>query len=67
MHCLRELLDIYARASGLVTNYDNLCILTPIQCSQEQASSLLQVFPCTITEFSCGHAGTWASLSPSED
>lgn len=44
LHCLRVLLDLFARASGLPSNL-NKCPLAPIRCSDQD----VQVFPCNVT------------------
>jgi len=32
--CIRAILDLFAGASGLITNLDK-CLISPIQCSEE--------------------------------
>lgn len=56
LRCLKELLDVFAGASDLVTNY-NKCQLTPIRCSQEEAPALLESFPYRVAEFPCRYLG----------
>lgn len=47
---IRRILDIFAGASGLLTNVDK-CVITPIRCSPDQVEAVRQVFPCKVQEF----------------
>lgn len=60
--CIRDILDLFARASGLVTNVDK-CVAAPIRCTQEMIQDVQQVFPCRITTFPCKYLGAPLSLS----
>ncbi|XP_066391801.1 uncharacterized protein [Miscanthus floridulus] len=57
-----RILDLFAGASGLVTNVDK-CFITPIRCSQSQIDAVRQVFPCKILDFPTGYLGASLSLS----
>ncbi|XP_066391721.1 uncharacterized protein [Miscanthus floridulus] len=59
---MRRILDLFAGASGLVTNVDK-CFITPIRCSQSQIDAVRQVFPCKILDFPTGYLGASLSLS----
>jgi hypothetical protein len=43
--CIRAILDLFAGASGLITNLDK-CLISPIQCTEEEITLIQQVFPC---------------------
>jgi hypothetical protein len=59
---VRRVLDLFAGASGLITNVDK-CIITPICCSQPQIDTVCQVFPCKVLEFPTRYLGAPLSLS----
>ena len=59
---MRRILDLFAGASGLVTNVDK-CIITPIRCSQSQIDAVRQVFPCKVQNFPTRYLGAPLSLS----
>jgi hypothetical protein len=59
--CLKQILDLFAGASGLITNIDK-CQATPIRCTGELMSSLQLVFPCAVTDFPCKYLGVPLSL-----
>lgn len=59
--CLKEILDLFAGASGLITNVDK-CQATPIRCTVEVIASLQLVFPCVIANFPCKYLGIPLSL-----
>lgn len=42
----RRILDMFAGASSLTTNYDK-CTITPIRCIDEAIAAVQQVFPCS--------------------
>jgi hypothetical protein len=48
--CIRRILQLFAGASGLVTNVDK-CVLTPIRCTEEMINDLQLVFPCAVAPF----------------
>jgi hypothetical protein len=54
--------DLFAGASGLVTNVDK-CIVTPIRCSDETVTAVQQVFPCVVAPFPCKYLGIPLSLT----
>jgi hypothetical protein len=45
LSCLHRILQLFTRASGLVTNIDK-CVVTPIRCSEEMVAVVQQLFPC---------------------
>lgn len=59
--CLKRILDLFAGASGLITNVDK-CQATPIRCFDEMMASLQLVFPCVVTPFPCRYLGIPLSL-----
>lgn len=60
--CLREILLLFAAASGLQTNLDK-CQIMPIRCSDEEIKAIQQVFPCQLKPFPCTYLGAPLSLS----
>lgn len=60
--CIREILQLFAGASGLQTNLDK-CQVTPIRCSDEDVAAVQQVFPRQIQQFPCTYLGAPLSLS----
>jgi len=61
LRCFRQILMLFAGASGLVTNMEK-CALTPIQCSEEMIHTALQEFPCVLASFPCRYLGIPLSL-----
>jgi hypothetical protein len=59
--CIRHILELFAGASGLVTNVEK-CIVTPIRCSNEMVVAMQQTFPCVIVTFPCRYLGIPLSL-----
>lgn len=54
--CIRELLDLFAGASGLLTNLDK-CLISPIHCSDEEIQAIREVFLCQLSPFPCKYLG----------
>jgi hypothetical protein len=54
--CLRAVLDLFAGASGLITNLDK-CLISPIRCSEDDIAAVHQVFPCQLAPFPCRYLG----------
>jgi len=50
--CIKQVLDLYAGASGLITNVEK-CQMSPIRCSPQLMASLQTAFPYVIQEFPC--------------
>jgi hypothetical protein len=61
-NCIRQILELFAGASGLSTNLDK-CTMTLICCSQEDIQAVQHVFPCRIQEFPTKYLGAPLSLS----
>jgi hypothetical protein len=59
---IRRILDLFARASDLITNVDK-CVVTPIHCHQEQVDAVREVFPCKLQEFPITYLGAPLSIS----
>lgn len=53
---VRQLLLLFAGASGLETNLDK-CLITPIRCTDEQVAAVQEAFPCQVT---LSRASIWA-------
>ena len=62
LHCVIQILQLFAGASGLVTNVDK-CVATPIRCSDEVMEAVQQAFPCVVAPFPCKYLGVPLSLS----
>lgn len=60
--CVRAILDLFAGASGLLTNLDK-CLISPIRCSDDDILSVQQVFPWRLSPFPCRYLGAPLSLS----
>ena len=60
--CIRQILELFAGASGLSTNLDK-CTMTPIRCSEEDIQGVQHVFPYRIQEFPTKYLGAPLSLS----
>jgi len=56
LSCLRQILLLFAGASGLVTNEDK-CVATPIRCTDEMINNVQHVFPCAVVPFPCKYLG----------
>jgi hypothetical protein len=54
--CLRQLLDLFAGASGLLTNLDK-CVMSPIRCDDDMVAAAQAAFPCTLAAFPCRYLG----------
>lgn len=52
LQCVTQILQLFAGASGLVTNVDK-CVATPIQCTDEMMAFVQQTFPCVVAPFPC--------------
>jgi len=61
-NCLKQILDLFAGASGLITNVEK-CLATTIRCSDEMVASLQLVLPCVVAPFPCKYLGILLSLS----
>lgn len=59
--CVRAILDLFAGALGLLTNVDK-CLLSPIQCSDDQVTLVQQAFPCQVSPFPCRYLGVPLSV-----
>jgi hypothetical protein len=53
---LRQLLNLFAGALGLITNMDK-CVMSPIRCDDELVAAAQIVFPCMIAVFPCRYLG----------
>lgn len=53
---LSQLQDLFAVASGLITNIDK-CQATPIRCDELAVSAVQEVFPCSVAPFPCRYLG----------
>jgi hypothetical protein len=60
--CMRQILDLFAGASGLSCNVDK-CTITPIHCTAGQIQDVLEVFPCAVQEFPARYLGAPLSVS----
>jgi hypothetical protein len=61
-HCIHEILQLFAGASGLQTNLDK-CQVTPIHCSEDDVAAVQHVFPCQVQQFPCTYLRAPLSLS----
>lgn len=61
LQCLSQILQLFARASGLVSNFKK-CVATPICYEESNMSAILQAFPCVIKLFPCRYLGVPLSL-----
>lgn len=61
LQCVRQLLELFAGASGLSTNLDK-CTMSPIRCSHNMLQEVLAVFPCRVQEFPTVYLGAPLSL-----
>lgn len=59
---MRRILEIFAGASGLLTNFDK-CTFTPIGCSQEDMDAALMAFPCRVETFPTKYLGAPLSVN----
>jgi len=62
LQCVIQILQLFAGASGLVTNVDK-CVAMPIRCSDEVMAAVQQAFPCVVAPFPCRYLGVPLSLS----
>jgi hypothetical protein len=56
LHCLSQILQLFAGASGLVINMEK-CIVTPICCDDEAIAAVQEVFPRVVSPFPCRYLG----------
>jgi hypothetical protein len=56
LRCIRAILQLFADASGLVTNMDK-CSISPIRCSEEEVAAVLDAFPGPPAPFPCKYLG----------
>jgi len=54
--CIRAILDLFAGASGLITNLDK-CLISSIRCSEEDIALVQQAFPCQLLPLPCLYLG----------
>ena len=59
--CVRHILDLFAGASGLLTNYEK-CSAILIRCSEEMIGAIQSAFPCVLGSFPCRYLGVPLSL-----
>jgi hypothetical protein len=59
---MRQILELFAGASGLATNLDK-CTITPIRRSEDDITAVRQVFPCRLQEFPTTYLGAPLSLT----
>lgn len=59
--CIRTILEVFAGASGLVTNVEKCCI-TPIRCTEDDVMMVQQVFPCRVAPFPARYLGAPLSV-----
>jgi hypothetical protein len=60
--CVRQMLELFAGASGLSTNLDK-CTVTPIHYLGAMIQEVLMVFPCRVQEFPTKYLGAPLSLT----
>ena len=63
LHCLKDILALFAGASGLITNMDKCLASPPIRCSEDDLMIVQQAFPCRIAPFPCRYLGAPLSFS----
>ena len=51
LHCLKDILALFAGALGLITNMDKCLASPPIRCSEDDLMIVQQAFPCRIAPF----------------
>jgi hypothetical protein len=56
LRCIREILCLFADATGLVTNTEK-CSISPIRCTDEDVATVLEAFPGRIVSFPCTYLG----------
>jgi hypothetical protein len=56
LSCLRQILLLFAGASGLVTNEDKY-VATPIRWTDEMINNVQHVFPRAVVVFPCKYLG----------
>jgi hypothetical protein len=62
LQCVLQILQLFAGASGLVTNVDK-CVAMPIRCSAKVMVDVQQTFPPVVAQFPCRYLGVPLSLS----
>jgi hypothetical protein len=62
LHCIAQILQLFAGVSGLVTNMEK-CVATPIRCTEEMVHVVQQAFPCFLAPFPCRYLGIPLSLA----
>jgi len=60
--CMRQILDLFAGASGHSCNVDK-CTITPIRCIAEQIQEVLDAFPCRLQELPTKYLGAPLSIT----
>lgn len=53
---LKEILAVFADATGLSTNLDK-CVATPIRCSSDQVEEFRGALGCRVSDFPCRYLG----------
>ena len=61
LHCLLEILHLFAGASGLASNPAK-CVATPISCDEETLAVVQAAFPCSVVNFPYRYLGIPLSL-----
>jgi hypothetical protein len=56
IHIVAEILELFGKVSGLVTNRDK-CAVFSIRCDRINMSEIMANFPCQVTDFSCTYLG----------
>jgi hypothetical protein len=54
--CIQAILNLFADATGLVTNTDK-CSILPIRCTEEDVAVVLDAFPGRLVPFPCTYLG----------
>lgn len=62
LNCVQQILKLFARASGLITNIDK-CVASQIWCIEETTAAIQEVFPCAVALFPCKYLGRPLSLA----
>jgi hypothetical protein len=61
LQCMRQILDLFAGASRLLTNVDK-CVMSPIRCTNTMVADAKSIFPCSIDLFPTKYLGIPLSL-----
>ena len=61
LDCVRQILDLFAGASGLVMNFDKF-VAVPIMCSEGSVEAVQRAFPCVVASFPCRYLGVPLSV-----